>query len=320
MIATQSGAYPLRGLPSGEALLRAGTVPIPAEERRVLEDRATREAIDAQAAAGLDLVTDGLVRRADPVASVMGRLAGIARGGARERFPGSGEAYTVAVAETEVSWRGPILVEDFLYARAGSPRPVKVVLPGPFTLARLSEDRAYGDPMALAMALAAALNQELRALQAAGAGFIEIDEPALLLEREEFPTFTRIWEVLGRGVGATLSLHLEGGDVEGIYPGVARLKRLACLSLDAVRGPANLDLLLGAPPEDPIKVALGVVDGGGAASPAAESLAKIAELAARIGEDRLLLTALSGLDRLTHEEASVRLRAVAGAAHRMEGG
>src|SRR5213596_111119 len=62
--------------------------------------------------------------------------------------------------------------------------------------------------------------------------WIQVDEPAILLEKDDFPTFTRLWEVLGRGVTLRLCLHLEGGDIEGIYPGIARLKRLACLSLD----------------------------------------------------------------------------------------
>lgn len=305
MIATNNGSFPWTR-PSG------GTAP----DGAVL-DRITRETIDLQIRAGLGLVTDGLVRRADPVSQVAGHLDGVLLGESREGFPGSGTSYRVPIVASEIAWKGPILCEDFLFARDGSPKPVKPVLIGPYTLARLAEDRAYDDRMALAMALAIALNQELRALQTAGADWLQIDEPALLQSKEDFPLFTRLWEVLGRGIRAALCLHLEGGDVAGVYPGIARLKRIACLSLDCVRGRASLGLLDGTPFPDTLKLSLGLVDGQAArVEDPGEIRALLEGTRGLPPADRLLLGTASDLGGLTIPIASAKLQALAQACER----
>ena len=306
MIATNNGSFPWKR-PAVET----------APDGAVL-DRITRETIDLQIRAGLDLVTDGLVRRTDPVSQVAGRLDGVILGESREGFPGSGASYRVPVVASEIAWKGPILCEDFLFARDGSPKPVKPVLIGPYTLARLAEDRAYDDRMALAMALAIALNQELRALQAAGADWLQIDEPALLQAKEDFPLFTRLWEVLGRGIGSALCLHLEGGDVEGIYPGIARLKRIACLSLDCVRGRTSLRLLEGTPFPDTLKLSLGLVDGQAARVEVPDEIqALLEETRGLPPADRLLLGTASDLGGLPIPIASAKLQALAQARDRI---
>jgi 5-methyltetrahydropteroyltriglutamate--homocysteine methyltransferase len=324
VIAANNGGYPWSGTPLGAALAASGQRQRPGEapdaELRALMDQATREAIDAQAAAGLDLMTDGHVRRSDPVSPVISRLEGMQIANATTRYPGKGMEIPVPIAAGEIAWREPILVEDYLFASHGSTRPLMVVLPGPYTLAHLSEDRAYGDPSALAMALAIALNQELKALQAAGATFLQIDEPGLLERRAEFPIFTRVWEVLGRGISATLSLRLEGGGIEQLYPGIARLKRLGCLSLDAVAGQESLVLLESSPWPEPLRLGLGVVDGS------SESVESAEEIAARVQsfrglppQDRIILGPASDLDSLPHDAASGKLRSLARAARMLEG-
>ncbi len=300
MIATNNGSFPWRTPDTPDRLEGAAL------------DRVTREAIDAQIRAGLDLVTDGLVRRRDPVTHVAGSLEGVAPGEQRQGLPGSGGSYRVPVVHSEVAWKKPILTEDFLFAKGGSSRPVKPVLLGPYTLSRLAEDRAYNDPMALAVGFAIALNLELKALQAAGATWIQVDEPAILLEKEDFPTFTRLWEVLGRGVTLRLCLHLEGGDIQGIYPGIARLKRLACLSLDCVRGRASLDLLRDTPFPETLMLGLGLVDGGTEPAESAEGIASLLRSVPGLPPaDRLVLGTASDLGRLPPEAAFAKLRALA---------
>jgi 5-methyltetrahydropteroyltriglutamate--homocysteine methyltransferase len=300
MIATNNGSFPWKR-PAGEAPPDGAAL-----------DRITREAIDFQVRAGLDLVTDGLVRRPDPVTAIAAHLEGIALGEARGGFPGSGASFRVPVVTSEIAWKRPILIEDFLFAGDGCPKPVKAVLTGPYTLARVAEDRAYGDRMALAMGLAIALNQELKALQAAGASWMQIDEPALLQAKEDFPLFTRLWEVLGRGVNASLCLHLEGGDISGLYPGIARLKRIACLSLDCVSGRASLDLLADAPCPDTLKLALGLVDGRSArVEDPGEIVATLRAARGLPSADRLLLGTASDLGGLSVEIAFAKLQSLA---------
>ena len=305
MIATNNGSFPW-SRPAGDT----------AQDGAIL-DRFTREAIDLQARAGLDLLTDGLVRRTDPVSQVAGHLGGVTLGERKEGFPGSGAAYRVPIVASEISWKGPILCEDFLFARDGSPKPIKPVLTGPYTLARLAEDRAYEDRMAMATALAIGLNQELRALQAAGAAWLQIDEPALLDAKEDFPLFTRLWEVLGRGISAELCLHLEGGDVSGLYPGISRLKRIACLSLDCVRGRASLGLLEGSPYPDSLKLSLGLVDGRSNRIETPDEIRAVIDRTRGLPpSDRLLLGTASDLGGLPVAIASAKLQALAQARDR----
>ena len=300
MLTTNNGSFPWKSAATAAAA-----------DGAVL-DRITREVIETQARAGLDLVTDGLVRRQDPASYVAGRLEGVTLGGARDGFPGSGATYRMPIIGTEIAWRRPILSEDYLFAREGSSRPVKPVLVGPYTLARVSEDRAYNDPMALAMALAIALNQELRALQAAGAEWLQIDEPAILQAKEDFPLFTRLWEVLGRGVTATLCLHLEGGDVADLYPGIARLKRLGCLSLDCVGGKANLSLLGSAPFPGTLRIGLGLVDGRTQRVETAREIIETLRSSTGLpAPDNILLGTANDLGALPPEVAFAKLQSLA---------
>ena len=324
MIATNNGGMPWRGTATGAELERAregwrrGGTTLAA--LRLVEDRATREAIEAQIESGLGLVTDGLVRREDPTGYLVTHLGGMRPGEVRPGFPGDGGPYTVPVVESEVSFGAPILLEDFLFAREGTTAPVKIVLTGPYTLAKLADDGAYGDPLMLAMALAAALNQEIRALQSAGAPFIQINEPSLLDQQDEFPLFTRIWEVLGRGISTALGLHLPGAAADGLYPGIARLKRLACLSLDCVAGRATIDLLRSVPPPPELRISLGVVDGSLAGVDTTEAVvSRVGPLEGLPPHDRLLLGTAADLDRLPADTARARLRALAGAARRLGG-
>jgi 5-methyltetrahydropteroyltriglutamate--homocysteine methyltransferase len=277
MITTNNGAFPWRGLPGAEELaqaLAAGDRDADAGARaRELHDRVSRMAIEAQVAAGCDLVTDGLARRSDPMSDLVAGIGGLEPGAERDGYPGGG-TYRVPIVRQEVAWTAPILGENYLFGARGLEGRLKVVLTGPYTIAVLAEDHAYGEPMALAMALATAFNQELRSLQGAGVPWIQVDEPALLDRPEDFPTFTRIWEVLGRGVQQTrLALHFEGGPIGTLAAGAGRLKRLGCLSVDCVTVPENLAALATAALPDHVALGLGLVSGR---APAVEEPAAIA--------------------------------------------
>lgn len=323
MIATNNGSYPWREMPAGRELREliessAGRVADP-DRVRLLQDSVTRQVIDEQASSGLDLITDGLVRRGSPMEPVAGGLDGLQIGAGSISYPGRSDLVARPVAVSEIQWKDPILVEDYLFASRGAARPLKIVLTGPYTIAHLTEDRIYGDPSSLAMALAIALNRELRALQAAGATMIQIDEPALLERKDDFPVFTRVWEVLGRGISATLVLHLEGGGIDGLYPGLTRLKRLGCLSLDVISGPGSLALFGENPLPAPITLGLGVVDGRNGQIEAPEAI--VARLRAARGlppVDRLLVGTASDLGDLPRDAAAAKLRALSRAARILE--
>ena len=322
MKVTNNGSYPWRGTSLGEELERLRGVAAadrPESAWREARDRVARQAVQAQIDAGCDLVTDGLARRDEPVAEVVARLQGCEAGPEKSEGATGKGRYRVPIVRGEVAWKEPVLVEDYLFAATGSAVPVKVVLTGPFTIAHLAEDHAYGDPMALAMALATALNQELRALHGAGASFIQIDEPGLLERPDAFPLFTRVWEVLGRGVGATLAIHLEGGSIAPIATGLGRLKRLGCLSVDCVSH-ENLEAAASAPLHDNALLALGLV-GGEAGEPgdAGDTAERLKGTAGLPETGRLFVGPASDLGGLSFEDAAERIRWLAEVRRRFDG-
>jgi methionine synthase II (cobalamin-independent) len=315
MKVTNNGSFPWRGTPLGDALEReraqsGSGAPAGVREAR---DRVARQAVTAQSEAGCDLVTDGLARRDEPVAEVAARLSGVEAGPEHGSGPGR---FRVPIVREEVAWKEPLLVEDYLFAAAGGAAPVKVVLTGPFTIAQRAQDHAYGDPMALGMALATALNQELRALQAAGCSFVQVDEPDLLAHPEAFPIFTRIWEVLGRGVGATLAIHLEGGSIAPIAAGLGRLKRLGCLSVDCVSHPQNLEAAAAAPLHDGALLSLGIAPAGhGDPGDVQAIVDRLRATAGLPASERLLIGPAADLGTLTFPEAGQRLAWLASVRH-----
>jgi 5-methyltetrahydropteroyltriglutamate--homocysteine methyltransferase len=315
MIATNNGSFPWRDSGVGRDLLegrkRHADGALPPDELRALEDRVVRFVIEAQEEAGLDLIPDGPLRGEDPARHLALRLSGVTAGEPGEHFPTPGRPYTTPLVDGEVAWPGPLLVEDYLFARGGSGKAIKVVTTGPFTLAGIAVDRVYGDPNALAMSLAIAINRELRALSGAGADFIQIDEPAILGRPEAFPIFSRLWEVLGRGIAGTLCLHLAEGAIADLYSGLIGLKRLGCLSVDAIRTPGNLDVIRRNPPPGALRVGLGVIDPRGGGSTAADIVRLLDGCAGMPPRDRLLLGTASDLGALPAATAGGMLRELA---------
>ncbi|HYW24412.1 MAG TPA: cobalamin-independent methionine synthase II family protein [Terriglobales bacterium] len=143
------------------------------------QDDATVLALRDMERAGVDVVTDGEVRRE----SYSNRFA-TALDGMDVENPGlvpgrTGRLTQVPRVAGPVRRREPVLVRDVRFARANTDRPLRVTVPGPFTMAQQCQDEHYGDERALALDLAVAVNAELKDLAAAGADVLQIDEPYL---------------------------------------------------------------------------------------------------------------------------------------------
>ena len=155
---------------------------------------AARLAIFEQERAGLDLVTDGEMQRASYDRHFLHGLAGIdvtrldevAHTGSVETRKHHAEGHEDYVRANqmgpqvvgEISWKGPVAVEELRFLKRHARRPVKITVAGPLSLSRRVVDQVYRDDEALVMALAAGLNQELRTLDGEGADVLQIDEPA----------------------------------------------------------------------------------------------------------------------------------------------
>ncbi len=148
------------------------------DEAEDLLDRAVREVVCEQVEAGIDVPTDGEVRRDNYVHYHCRRLSGIDFDRLTEQAVRGG-AWRTALPTIvgEIAANGHFLPRDWRVAQAATERPVKITIPGPLTIADTLVDSHYGDPAALGAALADALNFEVLALAEAGCRHIQIDEP-----------------------------------------------------------------------------------------------------------------------------------------------
>jgi 5-methyltetrahydropteroyltriglutamate--homocysteine methyltransferase len=141
------------------------------------QDDATLLAIRAQEDAGLDIVSDGEIRRE----SYSNRFATALEGVDVDNpamVPGrAGGTNAVPRVVGRIRRTRPVEVDDLRFLRSRTDRTVKITLPGPFTMSQQAHDEAYGDEAELAMDLAAAVNEELHDLFAAGADVVQLDEP-----------------------------------------------------------------------------------------------------------------------------------------------
>jgi len=198
----------------------------------------------------------------------------------------------------------------------GLAKPVKAVLTGPYTLARLSVDQHYGSVEGLALAFAEALNQEAKALQAAGASLIQFNEPAILQHKDDFPDFANVCRHLADGLTAETALYLYFGDVDGIYPQILDLP-FALIGLDFCTGARNEQVLHRSPFTK--KLGLGIVDARNTRLESPEQiLERIRALSAGLPPDHIHVSPNMGLEFLPREVAQEKLRRLAQAVREAE--
>jgi 5-methyltetrahydropteroyltriglutamate--homocysteine methyltransferase len=180
------------------------------------QDDATLVALREQQETGLDLLTDGEQRRPNFINHFLGSLDGVDLTRQRPKVIRRRTERPVPLVVGPLRRRAPATVDDLRFAQAHSSRPVKTALPGPMTVVDSTFDQAYGDEEALAMDVAAALNAEMRDLQAAGAAVIQIDEPAMTRYHEKVAAYgARALDRALEGVTVPTIVHLCYG-----YPGV----------------------------------------------------------------------------------------------------
>ncbi|MEM7191076.1 MAG: cobalamin-independent methionine synthase II family protein [Pseudomonadota bacterium] len=149
------------------------------DDAQTLMDRATAEVVAEQLECGIDVPTDGEVRRENYVHYQCRHFDGFDFENLTERVLRNG-AYQVELPTIrgKVRARGQsVLVRDWQIAEKAAGRPVKITLPGPMTISDTTADEYYGDPARQAADLADALNVEVHALVDAGCRHIQIDEP-----------------------------------------------------------------------------------------------------------------------------------------------
>lgn len=314
---TVVGSYPKPPHEGGEFRLRKALQALDREEAAwadvvAAQDDLVREVLVEQAEAGVELVSDGQIRWEDPQTRFAEGLEGVVTTGLIRYFD-TNTYYRQPVIKGPVSRRGHIVVDEFVFARDHSPAPVKAILIGPYTLARLSLDERYGSPAGLVRDLAAALNEEARELEQAGAEVIQFDEPSLARipgsPPGELDGLASAADVLVDGLGATTVLQTFFGDVAELGPGFFDLP-FHVFGLDLVAGPANREAIHEFPADRILQA--GIVDARNTRLEESEALAsEIRGLAQVAAPDRLWVSPSAGLEYLPRESAQAKCRRLA---------
>jgi 5-methyltetrahydropteroyltriglutamate--homocysteine methyltransferase len=284
-------------------------------------DDATILAIRDQERAGLDILTDGEMRRE----SYSNRFA-TALGGVDIDNPGtaldrSGHPNPVPRVVGEIRRSEPVMVDDARFLRAKTDAVTKITVPGPFTMSQQAQDDHYSDPASLALDYAAACNAEIRDLFAAGVDIVQIDEPYMQARPE--PAREYGLAALNRaleGVSGTTAVHICFGYAAIIHErpsGYSFLPELAdcsCdqISIETAQSGLDLEVLTALPGKT---IILGVLD---LSDPAVESPEEVTRRARRALEhvppERIVLAPDCGMKYLPRASAYGKLQSLVAAA------
>ena len=267
----------------------------------------TSDVIHEQVEAGIDLPTDGQIAWEDGQTPFARGLKGFEINGLIRYFD-TNTYYRQPIAQGKVEWTGPISVDWYKFASEQSPRPVKAVITGPYSLAALSQLGCYDDLASLVMDLAHALNKEAHALQEAGAPFIQFNEPCILAAKQDIGLLEQASQVLTQGLTTKTGICTYFKDITGIERQFFGLP-FQVFGLDFVMGSKNYDLLQHIP--DGRELAAGIMDARNTKMETADQLVEsVRRISQNVPLDNLYLCPSAGLEflpRVTAKEKLVRL-------------
>ena len=282
------------------------------------QDDATIIAIRDMERAGIDIITDGEIRRE----SYSNRLATALDGIDLDR-PGtitsrSGKQTEVPRIVGPIRRMRDVEVEDVRFLRRHTDRAIKITLPGPFTMSQQAVDEYYGDDESVALAYADCVNEEARALKAAGADIVQLDEPWLQARPEAAKRFgVKALNRALEGVSGPTAVHLCFGYAHTVKEkpsGYSFLPQLA----DSIAGQVSVEaaqphLDLGVLEDLAGKtIILGVLDLGDPAAESAETVAaRIRAALPFAAPERLVPAPDCGMKYLPRSTAFAKLKALA---------
>jgi len=230
------------------------------------QDDATRLAILDQEAAGLDIVTDGEIRRESYSNRFATALEGVDMDHPGSALDRSGHPNPVPRIVGRIRRKHAVEVEDLKFLRSHTKKPVKMTVPGPFTMSQQAQNDFYKSEEEAAMDYAVAVNAEIRDLFAAGADIVQIDEPYMQARPEKARAYGL--KALNRaleGITGTTAVHICFGYAAVIharpsgYSFLGELAGCSCRQVSIETAQSNLDCaVLKALPGK--KIILGVID------------------------------------------------------------
>ena len=287
------------------------------------QDDATIVAIRAQEEAGLDIITDGEIRRESYSNRFATALAGVDLDNPGTALDRSGHPNPVPRVVGPIRRLRPVEVDDLRFLKAHTTRPVKITVPGPFTMAQQAQIDAYdGSRELAAMDYASAVNEEIRDLFAAGAAVVQIDEPYMQARPDEARVYGL--KALNRaldGVNGTTAVHICFGYAAIIharpeaYSFLPELAGCSCRQVSIETAQSNLDCsVLATLPGK--KIVLGVIDLSKHEVETPQIVAaRIRRALPYVAAENLIVAPDCGMKYLPRESAIGKLRSmVAGAA------
>jgi 5-methyltetrahydropteroyltriglutamate--homocysteine methyltransferase len=284
------------------------------------QDDATIVAIRDMERAGVDIISDGEIRRESYSNKFSNALAGLDReteGKLTMVNAGREVNIPVPLFSGPVRRLAPVEVRDVAFLRANTDRQIKITLPGPFTMSEQSETTHHRDREALAMELAAAVNEEVRDLFAAGADIVQLDEPWM----QRFPNRAKQYgvKVVNRaldGISGTTAIHICFGYAAVVpnkpssYSFLTELEGCAVdqVSIEAAQPKLDLAVLRDLPSKVMI---VGVLDLNDKSVETAEVVAaRIDATLKHVPAERLILAPDCGMKYLPRETAFGKLKAM----------
>jgi 5-methyltetrahydropteroyltriglutamate--homocysteine methyltransferase len=215
---TLVGSYPQPGWLVDKSKLLGSAPPrvrlkevwrVPEPELEAAQDDATRLAIRDQEMAGIDILTDGEIRRESYFNRFATALSGIDIDRPGEVPSRTGRKVHVPRVVGPIKRERPVVVRDAEFLRAETARPIRMTVPGAFTLAKLAQDEYYRDFGKLVDAYAAAVNAELRDLKSVGVDIVQLDEPYLQANPEDAGKHgVRAIDLALDGIAGPTAVHL----------------------------------------------------------------------------------------------------------------
>jgi 5-methyltetrahydropteroyltriglutamate--homocysteine methyltransferase len=334
LVTTVVGSYPQPGwlidrerlgerLPPRVRAQELWRVPEPYLEQA--QDDATRLAVADMERAGVDVVTDGEMRRESYSNRFATALAGVELDPPGTALDRTGHPNPVPRVVGPVRRTRPVEIRDVEFLRGITQRRIKITVPGPFTMTQQAQNDHYASDRDLALAYAEAVNEELRDLKAAGADVVQIDEPYLQARPEAAREYGV--EAIDRalaGIEGETVLHTCFGYAAIVHErpdGYPFLRELAdcsatALSLEAAQPRLDPGVLREVPGKT---ILLGVLDLGSPEAETAEEVAgRIRGALDVLGPDRLCVAPDCGMKYLTRELAFAKLQAMVAGARLVE--
>ena len=282
------------------------------------QDAATLVAIRDMERAGIDIISDGEIRRESYSNRFATALEGIDLDHPGTRLSRSGRPDLVPRVVGPIRRKQPVEVRDVEFLRANTERTIKMTVPGPFTMSAQCQDDFYGDGERLALDYAAAVNAEIKDLFAAGADIVQIDEPWMQSRPEEARKYgLKALDRALAGVGGTTAVHICFGyaavvkDKPSGYSFLAEFERSAVdqVSIEAAQPKLDVSILQQLSSKT---IILGVLDLSDRTVETPDTVAgRIRKALPFAPADRIVVAPDCGLKYLPREVAFAKMRAMA---------